>query len=283
MAAIALVTASAASLPAEILDRYQIHLIPFVVQFVDGNYREDGDMPLADFYQRLEAADVVPSTAPTSVAQFIQYFERQHPEAETIVVFHVGAQSSKAYENALQAAARVPSRHIVNIDTHSFSMGAGLQIIEAAKAFERGQPVSAVLELIKDLAPRTLALFAPPSVRYLRMSGRVGRVPALAASLMGIQPILGLNPDGKMDVLARSRSAEAARTTMIERVAEFLGAKRPCGLAVIHTNAAADGREFQKQLERLYPGVPVYLSDAGPILAVHAGPGAVGLAVLREE
>ncbi|HYF66051.1 MAG TPA: DegV family protein [Herpetosiphonaceae bacterium] len=283
MAAIALVTASAASLPAEILDRYRIHLIPFVVQFVDGNYREDADLSLDDFYRRLEASEVVPSTAPTSVAQFIQYFERQHPEADTIVVFHVGTQTSKAYENALQAAARVPGRRIVNVDTHSFSMGSGLQIIEAAKAFESGASVEDVLTLIKELAPRTLALFTPPSLRYLRMSGRVGRVPALAASLMGIQPILGLNPDGKMDVLARSRSAEAARATMLERAAEFLGAKRPRSLAVIHINAVEAGRALQNELERLYPGVPVYLNDAGPILAVHSGPGTVGLAVLRDE
>ena len=212
MARIALITASTASLPPQIISRYNIHIIPFTVQFVDGNYRDDGTMTQTEFYARLQRAEVVPTTAPMSVAHFIQYFEREHLDAEALIVFHGTPQTSKGYENAVQAAARVPQRRIININTRSFSMGIGLQIIAAAHAIHNGASVDDVVTLMDALAPRTLALFSPESVRYLRMSGRVGRVPALAASLLGIHPLLGLGSDGAMEVLARPRSAEAART-----------------------------------------------------------------------
>ena len=283
MARIALITASTASLPTHILTLYNIHLIPFVVQFVDENYRDDGTMTHAEFYARLHRAEVVPATAPMSVAHFIQYFEREHLDAEALIVFHGTPQTSKGYENAVQAAARVPQRRIININTRSFSMGIGLQIIAAAHAIHNGASVDDVVTLMDALAPRTLALFSPESVRYLRMSGRVGRVPALAASLLGIHPLLGLGSDGAMEVLARPRSAEAARAMILERIQQFVGTQRVRGLAVVHANAPEAAEQMQATVAEIYPAAPIYVSDAGPILAVHVGPGTLGLAVLRDD
>ncbi|MBA3468165.1 MAG: DegV family protein [Herpetosiphonaceae bacterium] len=282
MAPIALVTASTSSLPPEIIASYNIHLIPFIIQFLDGNYKEGIDITLEEFYRRLELADVVPTTAPTSVAQFIQYFEHEHPEAEAIVVFHVAAQMSKSYANAVQAAERVPHRRIINIDSHSFSFGTGLQIIEAAKALQAGATLDEMLQLVQRYAADTIMLFAPASVRYLRMSGRVGRVPALAASLLGIQPVLGLRDKG-MAIVDRARSPQAARESMLTQLREFLGAQRAYSFGIGHTNAVEAAEALKLIIMRQFPDVPVYVSDSGPILAVHGGPGALGLAALRES
>ncbi len=282
MAPIALVTASTSSLPPEIIASHNIHLIPFVIQFLDGNYKEGVDFSLADFYRRLELAETVPSTAPTSVAQYIQYFEHEHPESEAIVVFHVANQMSKSYANALQAAERVPQRRIINIDSHSFSIGTGMQIIAAAKALQMGATLDEMLQLVEKLSAQTIMLVAPASVRYLRMSGRLGRVPALAASLLGIQPVLGLGAQG-MEIVDRARSAQAARDSMLNQLREFLSQSRATSLGVVHTNAPEAAAALATIVREQFPNVPVYSSDAGPILAVHGGPGALGLAALRER
>jgi DegV family protein with EDD domain len=282
MAPIALVTASTSSLPPDIIATYNIHLIPFVIQFLDGNYKEGSDFNLEEFYRRLDMADFVPSTAPTSVAQYIQYFEHEHPDAEAIVVFHVAAQMSKSYANAVQAAERVPRRRIINIDSHSFSLGTGLQIIEAAKALQSGATLDEMLQLVQRLTEQTLMLFAPASVRYLRMSGRVGRVSALAASLLGIQPVLGLGPHG-MEIVDRGRSSQAARESMLNRLQQFVGNGRAYSLGVVHTHAADAAAGFINTIKAQYPNIRLYSGDAGPILAVHGGPGALGLAILRER
>lgn len=281
MVPITLVTASTSSLPPDVIAAHNIHLVPFVIQFLDGNYKEGNDLNLEDFYRRLGSVEAVPTTAPTSVAQFIQYFEHQHPDAETIMVFHIAARMSKSYANGVQAAARVPGRRIINIDTGSFSMGAGLQIIEVAKALQQGATLDTVSRLIPELAQRALALFVPHSIQHLRLSGRVGRVPAMAASLLGIHPVLGLGNQG-MEVVARPRSIEAAYETMLRQVQAFVGKCGASALAITHTHAVATAATFKQMVGAKFPDVPIYSSEAGPILAVHCGPNAVGLAVLRE-
>ncbi|HEY1016562.1 MAG TPA: DegV family protein [Herpetosiphonaceae bacterium] len=279
MTPVRLLTSTIASLPRAALARHGIHLIPFTIQFLDGNYKESEDLDLAEFYRRLEQAEAIPTTSPTSTAQWLQIF--QQLDGAPALVFHVASQLSRSYEFAVQAAGRLGGEGIVNIDSGSFSLGAGLLVLEAAAALERGESLAATAALIERLRPHAFMMFTAPSVRYLRMSGRVGRLPALAASLIGIQPALALGPEG-IEVAGRSRSAPAARELMLEKLAAFAGARGLRALGVTHTNDPAAAESFAAQVAGRFPGVPLAVSDAGPILAVHAGPGVLGLAAIRE-
>lgn len=279
MTPVRLLTSTIASLPRAAIERYGIQLIPFTIQFLDGNYKESEDLDLAEFYRRLEQADAIPTTAPTSTAQWVQVF--QQLGGAPALVFHVAGQLSRSYEYALQAAGRIGDPGIINIDSGSFSLGAGLLVLAAAQALEGGESPGAAAALIERLRPHTFMMFTPPSVRYLRMSGRVGRLPALAASLIGIQPALALGPEG-IEVAGRARSAAAARELLLEKLAAFAGSRGLRALGVTHTNAPAAAESFAAQVAGRFPGVPFAVSDAGPILAVHAGPGVLGLAAIRE-
>ena len=280
MSSVAIVTASTSSLPADFITRYNIHLLRFVIQFLDGNYREGEEFGLTEFYRRLERSDAVPTTAPTSVAQFIQLFSREFPAAETVVVFHVSAKTSKSFEYAEQAAERIKDRRIVNIDTNSTAAGSGLQVIAFAQALEQGQALDAALEQAQRLRNQTFSAALPESIRYLRMSGRLGRLPAMAASLMGILPIIGHTEEG-MEALAKPRSLEAGQKKLVELMQVFLGSAQPHSLGISHTNAPDKAQALREMVEPLYPHTPLYVADAGPILAVHVGPGTVNLAALR--
>ncbi len=282
MTKVALVTASTSSLPQSIIQRYNIHLIPFVIQFLDGNYREGEDISLIDFYRRLASAEAVPTTAPTSVAQFIHAFAHDFPDADVIMMFHPSHKTSNSYRNAVQAAERVPQRRIINIDTDDFSIGSGLLIIEAAQALEAGRSVEETTALVEQLRTQLFSASAPASVKYLRMSGRLGRLPAMAASLLGVIPVLGKGENG-MDVLARPRSFEASQATILDLARTFVGNHSVRSIGINHTNAVDQAEALRQQVSALFPNAPVYVGDAGPILAVHVGPGALGLSLLREE
>lgn len=281
MSNVALITASTSCLPQAILDRYAIHLLPFVIKFLDGNEREGAGLDLVEFYQRLEGSATVPTTAPTSVPQFIHLFESEYPEADTLVVFHVGAQVSRAYANAVQAATHVHTRRIINIDTATYAMGCGLQLVAAAEALEQGASVDAMVALVEQLRPNTQAFSLPASIKYLKMSGRVGWFPALAASMMGLQPILLLGSAG-LEPVEKVRSSEAGQEALVRLVRTFAADRPLRSLGITHTNAPALAERLAERVRAAFPTTPLLVNETGPILAVHVGPGALGLAVLRE-
>lgn len=277
----ALVTASTSSLPMELIQRYGIELIPFTIQFVDGNLRESEDVSLDEFYRRLVDEDVIPTTAPSSAGQFINYF-RQHP-ADDIIVIHVGSMLSQSYANAMQAASRVQGRMIYNIDSRQFALGTGLLVLEAAEALARGASAASIVSQIEHQIPNILTVASLETVRYLRLSGRLGRIGAMAASLLGIYPILGLDRKGQAEMVGRARSREDSLNMMIQQALEFVGKGKVRRMGILHTNALPEAQTFAQQVSTHFPGVPLLISDAGPVLAVHGGPGALGISVLREE
>lgn len=281
MSAVALVTASTTSLPADVIDTYQITVLPFTIQFLHGNYKENVDLSLSEFYSHLAQAEAIPTTAPMSVPSMIQMFTQIGHTTDTILVFHIAQQLTAAWINSQQAAELVPTLRVINIDTRTTSIGAGLQIIEAAEALRQGASVDAVLTLLQELQERTLMLFVPASMRYLRMSGRVGRLPAMAAALFGVYAVIGLGSAG-MQAVTKARSLEAAHTELLEQVAQFVGPGRARRLGIVHTNAPECAAQFQTEVAARFPGVPIIVADAGAMMAVHTGPGALGLAVIRD-
>ncbi|MBP8251459.1 MAG: DegV family protein [Herpetosiphon sp.] len=279
MPSVAIVTSPAASIPPDLIQRYAIHLVPFTIQFVDGNVRDSTDVDNVEFYQRLTTEYVVPNTNPPSPAQFLQTFRQI--EADVVIVFHISAMISKSFEHANLAAQRIPERRIVNIDTTSVSLGIGLQVIAAAEDLAAGYDVDAVLERAYARVNHVLAITVPESVRFLRLSGRLKLLPGMIASFFGIIPVLSIQR-GSVVLLERARSHEAALDTMIRHIQNFVADHHVHSLGISHTQAPALAEQLKRRLQPEFPALPLLINDAGPVLAVHIGPGAIALTALRE-
>lgn len=280
MPRVALATVSPASLPEGLVRRYNITVVPTIINLIDGNYVEGSGISIEEFYRRLMTDEVVPSTSPATPTQLLQVFQTLLQQADAVVMVHISRHSSRTFEYACRAVEQLPGARIVNIDSGSISLGTGLQVLQAARAIEEGAGLDEVTALLEDLRRRTWLCFSPATLRYLRMSNRVGRIPALAASLLGIHPVLGVNQEG-FQVLDRPRSREAAIQRMLNLTVDFASKTQPLEIGIIHTNAVAEARALESRAQELFPGVPIIQAEAGAVIGVHVGPGTLGVAMIR--
>jgi DegV family protein with EDD domain len=280
MPRIALVTNVAAAVPPELVTRYGIILVPMQINFLDGHYEESSEITTEEFYERLVHEDVVPSSSPPSVSRYLRTFRGLAGDYDSILSVHISQALSGSYHNALAAAQQLSETRIVLHDSASVALGTGLQVLTAARLIEQGASLDAVLLALQQQRSRTLMVFAPATLRYVRNSGHVGPIAMLLASWLNIKPVIKMN-EGKLELVDRLRSWDAALGRQINELVQFGAHAQLSEVGVCHINAPAQAQEFAERVRTCFPHAQIYIADGGPAMAVHMGPGALGLATYQ--
>ena len=280
MPRIALVTNTIAALPPDLVARHNITILPMQINFLDGNYEEGTDIGEDEFYERLEREEVIPGTSAPTVARYLRTFQELAADHDTILSIHMSAALSDSNRNAQAAAQRLSGARVLLHDSGSVAMGIGFQALTAARLIERGADIDDILAALERQRQRTLALFTPATLRYVRNSRRVGPIAGMVATWLNIKPIVKAH-EGRLIVLDRARSMEAALERQLGEVAEFLAGAAPPEIAICHAHAPAAAQLFAARVRARFPDAPIYVSDIGAVLAVHTGPGALGLVTYK--
>jgi DegV family protein with EDD domain len=190
---------------------------------------------------------------------------------------------SSTYSSAVTASEEFPERRIAVFDSMNLSMGQGFMAIQAAEAAAAGQTADEIVALLNSMGKR-LHLFAVlPTLKYLALSGRVGKFVAGMADTLNIKPILTVK-DGKLVLLERIRTRAKAVERMLELTTEAVEGKQVECLAVIHVNNLEGSQELIGLLrERIACPEEIRTVAFTPGLSVHAGSGVVGLVILTAE
>ena len=163
------------------------------------------------------------------------------------------------------------------VDSSNLTLGTGLQVLAAAKAADAGESMSAILEMLEDLASRTYCFAALDTVEFLRRSGRLTRFQAGLASLLRIKPILkmhGGNPE-----MERTRTTAAAVLRLLDLV-RGLGPLED--LALVHTHAREGLGVLRQKAADLFPKESVpFSAEVTPVIGAHIGPGSVGFVAVQ--
>jgi DegV family protein with EDD domain len=280
MSRIALVTNTIAALPPDLVARHGITILPMLINFLDGAYEEGVDIDEVEFYERLEREVVVPATSAPTVSRYLRAFQELAAEHDTILSIPLSAALSDSNRNAQAAAQRLSGTRVLLHDSGSVAMGIGFQVLTAARLIERGAQIDDILTALQHQRQRTLALFTPATLRYMRNSRRVGPIAGVIATWLNIKPIIKVQ-EGRLTVLERARSMEAAMERQLDEVARFFSGAAPPELAICHAHAPIVAQSFVERAQARFPGVPIHVSDIGAVLAVHIGPGALGLMTYR--
>jgi DegV family protein with EDD domain len=272
-----MVTNVAAAVPPELVTRHEITVVPMQINFLDGHFEEVSEITSEEFYDRLANEDVVPSSSPPSVSRYLRTFRALAQDHDTILSIHISQALSGSYHNALAAAEQLPETRIVVHDSASVAIGTGLQVLTAARLIEQGTGIDAILTALQHQRSRTLFVFAPATLRYVRNSWRVGPIAALLASWLNIKPVIKMN-EGKLELLDRMRSWDAALSRQIDELTHFGAGGQLSEIGISHINAPAEAEAFASRVRACFPHAQIYIADSGLALAVHMGPGALGLA-----
>jgi len=272
---IKIVADTTCNLPDDILTQYDIRLAPIAIQFGDETFEEGVNIDRATFYAKIDELGMIPSTSQPTPAWFTQHFRELHAQGHSILVITITRKHSGTYDSAVLAKSMVPEAKIEVFDSASISLGTGWMILEAARAIERGLSMDSILERLRTIREQARLFLTPATLKYLQMSGRVGRLQGAIASLLSVKPIIALK-DGVLAAGENVRTRSKALNRLLELIAETFG-DAPINLAVIHARVAEEGNHLLKRARSMFNIREFMIADLVASLAVHGGPGVIGI------
>ncbi|TFH36922.1 MAG: DegV family protein, partial [Anaerolineales bacterium] len=239
-------------------------------------YAEGIDIERELFYRKIEELGIIPTSSQPTPAWFGRYYHELHSQGHSILVITVTRKLSGTFESAVVAKSIVPEADVEVFDSASISLGTGWMVIEAARMAEQGRTLPEILRRLEWIRSESRLFLTPLTLKYLQMSGRVGRLQGALASLLNVKPIIHLR-NGGLEVGENVRTRSKALGRLITLLEQHLGLERPINLAVIHARAEEDAQWLLTRSKATFNIQAVLVADLVSSLAVHGGPGVVGL------
>lgn len=285
---IGLVTDSTANMPDDLVKRYDVTVVPLYILFGGKAQKDYVEIPPAEFYRRLAevkaAGGDLPKTSQPSPVDFEgAYGALARSGAKDIISVHVAAKMSGTVNSAQIAADTVSNQtHVHVVDSTTISMQMSYMVIEAAEAIKRGGGLQAALDAIEKVKANSCTYFTVTEVEHIEASGRVDGADKMAEAEIKVRPVIGIQ-DGQAKVVSPERTQRAAIEKVIELTRGRMKDLSLKGITVVHANALDRAEALRERVpaEFGYKG-QVYITDFGPALAVHVGPGMLGLVAYGE-
>jgi DegV family protein with EDD domain len=281
--AVAIVTDTTQYLPAEVIARHDIHLVSLYVNW-DGRIDREADLADYDaYYDFLRTGGELPTTSQPSIGDFLGVWEPLLERGDDLLSIHLSGGISGTVRVAEQAREALVERgvdggRIVVIDSLTGCAGHGFMAVAAANAVAEGADLAGAVAAARAQRADWKLLVMVDTLEYLRRGGRIGGARAWIGATLKIKPILTI--EGEMQPVERVRTSGRA----FERLVAHLEQRRENGcdaFAVQHVQATAEAERMAERGRAIYGRDPEMVSEIGPVIGTHTGPGILGVAGLR--
>lgn len=274
LAGVRVVIDSACDLPEELAQRYGIVVVPLTIRFGDEEFVDRVDLKPDEFWRRCKASPTLPETAAPAPGAFRAAFEAAADDgADGVLCLTISAEMSATGQAAAAGAETVRDRVPVEIvDTRSVTMGEGLIGIAAAQCASKGATLAEVAAHARGLVGRTTVLGVVDTLEHLQRGGRIGGAAALVGSLLSIKPVIQVR-DGVVQQESRQRTRSRALDYLLAKVAS----DAPLSRLAVCNGAAPDIDSVLARLSSVPVAEDPVVTDLGPVVGTHAGPGAIGI------
>ena len=281
---IKIVTDSTCDLPAELVECHAITVVPVHIYFGTEHFLDRVTIDAATFYDRVLTSGEIPTTSQPSVGEFAAvYRELAASGADTILSMHVTGQLSGTVRSAEMAAREVADEVEVHVfDSRAGSAALGYMALEAAQAAQAGYDIRAILEMLNRIREALTIVLTPLNLEFLQKSGRVSKLQGAIGALLNIKPIIELQ-EGALEATERMRSRRKAIARLLELTVERHGTDRPLNVAVVHANALAEAQQLVERVKATFQVHWMLLTDLALSVAVHLGPGTLGVVAYPAE
>jgi DegV family protein with EDD domain len=267
-------------LPRELVDRDAITRVSLYCSFGDGeSFREVDHDDFGWFYDRLRSGGTLPTTSPPLLEDFVAAYEPLLADGASVVSVHISSGISETCAVARRAAQELTAagkggERIHVLDSASAGVLLGLLALAAARAAAAGGDPESVVDVVRQARLESRFWFLLDTLEFLKRGGRVGSAAAWVGSTLSIKPILTI--ESEMKAVERVRTRERA----IERLLDYgrqLHAAGMNGWGVQHASAPDDARALVERLREIFWRPPEFVSELGPVIGTHTGPGTLGL------
>ncbi len=282
---IALVTDSTCDLPQEILEKYQITMVPLTLHVGASLYLDRTTIASEQFYNLLESSPVYPSTSQPAYKDFINKYSYLSSHYESTIGIHLSKQFSGTFSNSQRAAKAVSEQSGKKIDVFSsnrVSSALGLTVLRAAEAIEQGKTHDEIIDSVDSWNSKNHILVSAKTVKYLVKSGRISHSKGIAGKLLGVRPIISVDKEGKAFTYGKAYSEKGSMEFLIKEASHLIEKGKIWGYAISHIQNMETAQWYASKMETLTGKKPLFINDCSPVLGVHGGPGTVVLSIMQE-
>ncbi len=269
---IRLVTESTCDIPFEEAEKLGLHLIPMKLYFGDEEYIDKITITTSEFYEKLAASDVTPTTVLTSPMEFLDIFEQY--KDDTIIVMLISKELSGTYNSACLAKEESGRDNIYVIDGKTVTIGSQLLIKEACRMRDAGEDAEAIVSRIKFLSERIEITAVIDTLEYLVKGGRISSFSGFIGGVLNLKPIIRVK-NGIVTTIGKQRGSKKA----YEYLCSEIEARRDKNYTAV-AGFSQDNSKMKELCEFLEVTPTENVCEIGSVIGVHAGPGIVGVAYI---
>ena len=278
MEKIKIITDSTADLSKEIYDKYDIEVLPLLINFGEESYLDGVEINPDKVFERIEKENILPTTAQVTPSRFVEAYKKYLGEGYKIISIHMSSVMSGTYQSACIAKEMLETEDIVVIDSQNVTAALGMLVLKAAKLREKGYDILRMEEVLNTVKDKIKLSVYFESLEYLVRGGRISKTAGIVGSMLGIKLVLEIK-DGLMAVKDKIRGNKKAIKKIISDL-EGASLDEEVPVILIDVNNIEVKEALKEYLET--NNVDYVECPVGSSVSIHSGPGCCGLVFLTK-
>lgn len=278
MEKIKIITDSTADLPKEMYEKYDIEVLPLLINFGEESYLDGVEINTNEVFERIRNENILPTTAQVTPNRFVEIYKKYLAEGYKIISIHMSSVMSGTYQSACIAKEMLESQDIIVVDSQNVTAALGILVLKAVKLIEKGYNISEVEENLNSIRNKVKLSVYFDSLEYLVRGGRISKTAGMVGGMLGIKLILEIK-DGIMSVKDKIRGNKKAIKKIISDLENAtLDDEVPVILIDVNNIEV-------KEALRTYMNdnnVNFIECQVGSTVCIHSGPGCCGLVFLNK-
>ena len=280
---IAIVTDSTCDLSQEIIENYQINVLPFNVNFGDNHFLDKITITPDQFYDMLENSDTYPTTSLINEQAFVNLYSHLASHYDAIISIHISGELSGTFKNSQKAAEKISkefNKPIYVYDSKILSGALGLLVYRTAQAIESGMEMEMLIKSIEDWINKTKIYVSVDTLKYFIKGGRVSKPKGFISNLLNIKPIVSVNKNGKAELIGKAFSLKSNIKKVMKLVTKINSDTKILNYIVLHAQNPEGADTYIKFMTDLTGKAPVSVVNISPAIGINAGIGAAAVSLI---
>lgn len=275
---ISILTDSCCDLSQELIDRYNVKVIPLHVSLGEKSYRDGVEITRDQLFDYVKQTGQLPKTSAISLAEAKEFFSG----FEEMIFIGIGSQLSATMQSAILAKGELPKKQIYPVDSQNLSSGIGLLVLKAAEMAKAGVPTENIVMEIEQTVPKVRTAFVIDTLEYLYKGGRCSAVTNLIGSVLHIRPVIAVR-DGTLGV--KDKIGGSRKKALDSLLVDF---KKNLPIIDLHrvfitsTGCDEDAEYLKKELQAIATIEEIDVTYAGATISSHCGPNTIGILYLTK-
>jgi len=282
---IALVIDSTCDIPKDYIEENQLHVVPLNVFFGESQFLDRLTITQEKFFHLLEKSEVYPTSSQPAIKDITNTFSYLSTHYESVIAIHISSVLSGTFANSKKASEKIQlenGKKIDVIDSKQTSAATGLVAMRIAEAIKDGMPHDEIVQKVGEWIPKSKLFVGAKSLTSFIKGGRVSPAKGFIGKLLNTKPIVSINEEGKALMIDKAFSYKGSLEKTMSHAREFIGDNKLWGYSIFHAQNPETANWYAHEIEKITGQKPRYTMEISPVLAISAGLGCVGVALLLE-